>query len=82
LNFVLIEDWIEKIGTENIRFVKLFREIWADMDSKENEAEIIESILHDIAADNAEIVGVLKKPTQGVTSSTGSLSFGVGKMID
>jgi hypothetical protein len=61
------KDWVEKIGAANVRFVKLFREIWGDMSSKEDESELVQSILRDVAADITEVLSIFRNPTQGAT---------------
>lgn len=60
-------DWIEKVGRGNIQFVKLFRDIWAEVDSRNDESEIVDGIMCDIAADIGEVMEILRNPTQGAT---------------
>jgi hypothetical protein len=58
---------IEKIGPRNIKFVKLFQEVWREMEAEEGEMPIVEEIVRDIAEDVREVVSILKGPRQGAT---------------
>lgn len=61
------EDYLQKIGKENVKFVRLFREVWEDIDSNNVEKEITDRILRDIGPDVGEVLSILRNPTQGPT---------------
>lgn len=61
------EGGIEKIGLPNLKFVKLFQDVWAEMASEQGETTVEDEIVRDIAEDVREVVSILKKPQQGAT---------------
>ena len=58
-------DFIDKVGTKNLQFVRLLRELWHEIET--DDTELIDSILADMKQDVPAILQVMRDPKAGDT---------------